>query len=240
LDGFKEITKYTGHSKPINALSFQDVTSFVSVSNQIVIHDVSKTEPIRRIYSESRFSITDVKPLNADILAICEDRAIKLFDMRQRTSYKPIQEFSDARDSLNTLDYDTGRFRLYSGGNDGVLLTYDLRQGLLVKDPLNDCITDMCIHKGDLVLNTFGGVKTVSDKGLTKDTWHKEPDDKEYRIDIQRFEEGIITGSEHGHLYHWDEKVTKYKLCDSVISAIDATDLIYCGDNNGCVHTIRF
>lgn len=249
-DEFKHVSTYEGHYKPINALAFHTATHFITVSNQIVIHDVSKTEPMRKIHlndaSElsdyNRLKITDVCALSEDVIAICdENRFVKVYDLRQGTMFKPIQRFRDSRDSLNTLEYDD--FKLVTGGSEGVVYTYDLRKGLLMRDPLGQCITDLQLCKQQqqqqVVLNTFGGVVWMQD-GQVKRREHKNSDDAEYLVDVGVHDGTVMTGSEHGCVYIWGERgVDVRKLGNSVVGAVDMGEWACCGDNEGTLYILE-
>lgn len=229
LDPIKHITAYPGHVKPINAMEFLDATTVMSVSNQIVMHDVSRTDPVRRIQpgldtgecegNYHKLKITDVVVLNPDLLAICdENRFVKVYDLRQATMFRPVQRFRDASDSLNTVEYDKSWFQLFCGGSEGALFTYDLRQGLLTRDPVSHCITDLQVvtrtrtgsnpAKGTAItMNTFGGVQTMEcASGRVVEQLHKHPDDKEYLVDVAIGPDGVVlSGSEHGCVYVWED-----------------------------------
>ncbi|CEP21888.1 unnamed protein product [Cyberlindnera jadinii] len=271
------VSTYTGHAtRVINAMEFIDTTIFASVSNRIVIHDIARTEPLRRIIpgldtgdsrgNYSNLKITDITTLNRDIISICdENRFVKIYDLRQNSMFRPVQLFRDSSDSLNSIAYDSLNHCLITGGSDGVLYRYDIRKGLLVKDPLEDCITciDISTQDGTVLLNTFGGLKelnlAIGSKQGVLNIWHKNPDDVSFAVQAKYSslapssppnsrKRQVLSGGENGCVYMWElstaDRHSAHSTCGpgtnaSVVNNVSTLNLAPEGHMVGCVEAFH-
>ncbi|CCH44211.1 Serine/threonine-protein kinase [Wickerhamomyces ciferrii] len=196
---------YTGHNSIINSIDLND-QHMSSVSNIITIHDILETKPIRRIYpQENKFQINQVKYLNQDLISTIDDnQCLKIYDLRQDQFYKPIQEYSHPKDSINCMDHKLEDFKIICGSNDGSLYSYDLRQGLVIIDPLETPITALKIQNDKLLVNRLNNnallINLSSNEQLDlHKTW-----DKEYKCCVEIFNNTLFVGTEQGQLNQYN------------------------------------
>lgn len=256
---------YTGHNTTINSIDVLD-TMMVSCSNNIQIHDIVKSgmnintnsnnnnesnsnSSIRRFFTPDPFKINQVKFLNKDLIASCDDNScLKIYDLRQEFSIKPIQNFINATDSLNCLDYynHNDEYKLSTGCNDGKLYTYDLRMGLVLIDDFNTPITSITsVDGGDTGLNVLINCleqDLILFNMTNKNTsYFPREKDSVYKVDndvfkLHQYDNVYITGSEMGFLYvfHSQNETDQIRVQGTVISCMDVVDgHIVVGDDYG-------
>lgn len=182
----------------------------------------------------SRFVIRDSVSLTEDVIACCgDDMVVSLYDLRQKSVWRPVQKFQDAKDSLNSIDWDHKRKILCCGGSEGVLRNYDLRKQVCLHDDFHgdrimsvECDQEASFTSTSIVVGVMGNEEAVKvwdiDEMAIRAKFRKKQCDKEYKIDTRIGGGGggkiLISGSECGEIYVWDRFDQRQSLCVSRIS----------------------
>lgn len=174
--------------------------SIISGSNHILVHDKLTELPIRRY--EGMKKVNEVKYSN-DLVFSC-DLSLKIWDLKQSNKYKPVQEFEESKDYLNSLDYyDLNGFIITCGSNDGKLYSYDLRMGLLNINEFHNPITKINYNKasGDLLLNVLNRGTILYNQDKDQIIKEIEIPNSEYKLDNCFYKDTFIATSTNGILY---------------------------------------
>lgn len=222
---------YSGHNNSINSIDILD-DQLLSCSSNIQIHNLLQNEaPIRKFYKDDPFKINQVIFLNNSLISSVDDnKSLKIFDLKQSTTFKPIQTYSNPKDSINCVCYDDGGFSLICGSNDGNLYTYDLRMGLLYIDQFQTPITSIKARNGGVLINCLnqGLIKfDIKSKQKVEFGGIDRSNDEDYKYDnaILEIDDGYcyVTGSRH-KLYGFGGLNDVVEMKGSVLSSIDHCD----------------
>lgn len=211
---YGDVIEFKGHNRVVNSfqVGMAQGCKLLSCSNQLMIHDLAKGAIVRSYqFDNYQFEVSDVEWLNSEVVASCDEaRSVSVFDLRQSV-HKPVQQWQDAKDSLNCLKFKSGCL-LITGSNDGNVYCYDLRKQLMSVDSLgDDPVTRMCdvgtgSHAGPAARHLIGlnvlhqGIFELDYTTGQATQFSKLANDTEYKLDVCWHDGLFISGSERGGL----------------------------------------
>ncbi|WFD36042.1 hypothetical protein MCUN1_002913 [Malassezia cuniculi] len=211
----QSIQKYSAHSYEVLCIDVAtDNSKFASggPDRNVFVWDVASGNVLRR-FNAHYGRVNDVRFAGANndgsvLLAAGSDTIVRAYDLRAHNSWKPIMELDDARDAILTMAL-SGTTTIHAGSVDGVMRTYDVRQGILQSDVIDHPITSITpTQAGSAVLvSTLDSTARLFDMtngqelqkftGLTNTSFR-------CHSTLADDEATVVAGDEHGHIYAWD------------------------------------
>lgn len=142
------IQRYNAHSYEVLCIDVaSDNSKFSSggPDRNVFVWDVTSGNVLRR-FNAHYGRINDVRFAGANneanvLLAAGSDTILRAYDLRAHNAWKPIMELDDARDAILTIARSGDC--IYTGSVDGVMRTYDVRQGILRSDVIDHPVTSL-------------------------------------------------------------------------------------------------
>lgn len=207
----KHIKKFAGcHNQEVNdVLIAEDNSKFVSCGSDKLIFqwDVTSGQVIRKFTGHDRkVNALAFGPKEEVLLSASHDKTVRIWDLRARGK-GPIQVLTGTVDSVLCLM--THGDEIITGSVDGALRTYDVRQGQLVTDQLQQPIGSISVsNDGEcLLVSTLDSqihlLEHLDGSELTSYTGHSNK-----RVKVQSAldptDSFIVSGSEDGKLHFWE------------------------------------
>ena len=187
--------------------------TLLAASNQtLVVTDLIKNKVNRRLGNHHHTGrINAVAAITNAYLTASYDRTVAIWDGRSRDT-KPIQVFSEAKDSVTSLhitatcgkDYSNNIAIIRTASVDGFVRTYDLRKGVLQNDDFGSPVTSMTQTKDGrcLVVSCLDGTIRLMEleTGELLNTYSSHHTAGQYGLDVDVLadDKTIISGSENG------------------------------------------
>ena len=216
------IKSYTsGHYHDILALDVApDNSQFASggADKNVLIWDVATSSILRR-FSAHEGRINDVRyasPLGNDdevrdpniLVTAGYDAILRFYDLRAQGAWRPIMECKDAKDTIQCVAIRKGL--IWTGSVDGVVRCYDIRQGKMTEDVVDEPIISLQPAKSGsfILVSTTCSVHRIFDcsNGTLLQTLrgHKCQSYRCRSALSLPYEDVVISGDETGKLRAWD------------------------------------
>lgn len=242
---------YMAHGLDITAVDCSDDNSFLLSASKdfsCIYWDVETGKTLKRFREHLGAVNQCIFPKDTSTVAVTGsmDTVVRIFDCESRYQGKPIQELTQATDSITSLD--SKRHFICSGSADGILRIYDIRKGQLASfDLASGTISGICMSRdgGSCLVNVQheteskiclvdlltsrenepGGVRTLQEVD------QKNVEDLQntlYPIEVSfngNVEDKFIAGSDKGNLFRFDlldpvKKHNKLKLSENPIISL--------------------
>lgn len=204
----------------------KDKSKFASAGGDksCFVWDVTTGKVIRKIQAHShRINSIAYNHDDSVLFTASYDQSVKCWDMRS-ANREPIQVLKDFKDSVTTVVNTSTA--IIACSVDGYVRIYDMRQGCMHYDFLQDPITNLrvaedeqsylvsCLHPTKATVRLMD---ITTGKLLRDYSGHRHDSFKIEACFESNNQQSIVSGSEEGTLYHWD--VVSGQLLDTTRSA---------------------
>ncbi|KAF0690385.1 Aste57867_18220 [Aphanomyces stellatus] len=206
------VKSYKGlHGYEIRDVAIEnDNSKFVSCGRDKVVFqwDVSSGKVIRKF--EGHVSSINAVRYNDDcsvLVSASYDSTVRLWDVRARNSFAPIQVLDHFKDSVTSVH--VAEHEIIAGCVDGFVRIYDIRAGLLTEDNLHSPVASLAVTSdlNCVVASTMGGVLRLFEKksGVELNTFQGHIVDS-YGLGcaFSHDDANVLSGSEDGRVVVWD------------------------------------
>ena len=208
------IQEYTdGLTHAVAAIAINDESTLLATAcdKTLVLTDVVTQQTKRRLTGQHSHRINAVAmSQHAHTIATASyDATVKIWDGRSN-SYQPIQTLSEAKDSVTAVHMVTNDALIRTASVDGVMRTYDLREGVIRCDDVGSPITSMALTKDSQCLAVScldGTIRLVEvSSGELLNTYHSYHTAGQYGLQccVSADDATILTGSEDGMTVLYD------------------------------------
>lgn len=208
------IQRYSAHSYEILCIDVAaDNSRFASggPDRNVFVWDVASGNVLRR-FNAHYGRVNDVRLAGANgdgsvLLAAGSDTIVRAYDLRANNAWKPIMELDDARDAVLTMALSGST--IHTGSVDGVIRTYDIRQGILRSDVVDSPVTSLTPTRegGAVLASTLDSMLHLFDlsdgqelqrfSGLTNTSLR-------CHSTLAEDDAMAVAGDEHGAVFGWD------------------------------------
>jgi len=149
------IQTYSAHGYTILSLTVSnDNATFASAGGDrsVFLWDVATAKTLRRFggnqgHTSRINSVTFAGDNDAILISGGYDASVRIWDIRQHTSHKPIMVLTEAKDSISAVlaarDGGATSYEILAGSVDGRVRTYDIRMGKMEEDTIGASVTSL-------------------------------------------------------------------------------------------------
>lgn len=209
---------YRGHSAEVtDSEAKRDNSQFVSCSNDksVIVWDVENGKILRRFRNLAPFNTICYGHEATTVFAGSVDGTVRIYDLRALNAWEPIQNLTEATDSITCCRIN--EHLVFTTSMDNSLRTYDIRQGKLAVDSTSMALNHVSIGRNadTLLITCLRGsivlVDRLAGKVLNE---YIGNENKLFKIEstLTMKDTMVAAGSEDGKVYVWDSMSNEPKL----------------------------